>query len=171
MSDGGNRKRLIFASLAGVAVLLVVGIIFWSRSGRYETVEPASQFALPAPGFQVEQGEPVPKPSQAISQALVKPGELPTPVPIPTLSNEDQLSGSWQTGFIEDLFGLADQKTGRFTRYIPEDRDTVQFFIREGEVLDGVTIEKLDVLAAIARLGEATISLPLVPERRPSLIR
>ncbi len=169
MSQGGNRKRLIPVALGGAAVLLIVGFIFWSRSGRYETVEPASQFALPAPGFQVEEGEPVPKPSLALAQPLVKPGELPTPVPIPTLSDADQLSAIMANWVYRGFVGLADQKTGRFTRYVPEDRDTVQFFIHEGEVLDGVTIERLDVLAAIARLGEATISLPLVPERRPNL--
>lgn len=169
MSDGGNRKRLIPVALGGVAVLLIAGYFLWSRSGRYETVDPASQFALPAPGFQLEEGKPVPKPSLALVQEIADPGGVPTPVPIPTLSEADQLSAIMANWVYRGFVGLGDQKTGRFTRYVPEDRDTVQFFLREGEVLDGVTIEKMDVLSAIGRLGEATISLPLVPERRPSL--
>ena len=51
---------------------------------------------------------------------------------------------------------------------MPAERwQTVPFFLRQGEELEGVSVDKLDRLAAVVSLGEATLMMPLIQQRMP----
>ena len=167
MNGAGERNLLILIIVGIAAGLLLVFLLVRALRGGYETVDPIAQFELPPPDVQVEGESPRARPSVALHSIEDQQTPTPTFTPKPTLSDEEQLAEITANWVYRGFAGLGEQKTGRFTRYVPEGRETVQFFIRQGDALQGVTVDKLDVLAAVASLGEATVMLPLVPETPP----
>jgi len=163
------KPNLLWAGvLIGAAVIVVLVLLIRAQFSTLPTVEPESRYELPPPGVSLSGTAPEARPSKGIPgvEAGQPDSSGPTATPKPTISNLDRLAeitANWvYRGFVQ----IGDRKRGRFTRYVPESRETEVFFANESEVFEEVTLESLEMLAAVARLGEATVSLPLVPERR-----
>ena len=100
-----------------------------------------------------------PRPFQTILPTM-------TPGPPPLDSDLDRLQWIVKDWVYRGYAAIGQRKRGRFSSRKMEGKS---FNIEEGQQLDGVTIVSLDRLAAIAGLGEATVTLPYVRELDMSL--
>lgn len=159
--------------LGGIAAVILLSFILWTRIGGLPTVE--SEFDVELPPLDIGQVALVPEPRQAESErVLPEISPLPrtpqpevTPTPEPLSSDADRLSLVTSNWVYRGFAGLGDeQQRGRFTHF---QRGGEIFYASVGDVIEGVTISRLDRLSAEAQLGEATIVMALVRERQFTL--
>lgn len=166
--SGWKKHRWWIGSALGAVVLVLLGLVWWGRYRALETVGPRGPESVELPPLDLDMAllEPAPEPSSRVPRP--SPREIqfpPTPTPKRPVSDSERLAEITSNWVYRGFAGVGQDKTGRFTHH---QRGESDFFVTLGEVVEGVTIEQLEKEAAVARLGQATVAMPLVPELRIS---
>ena len=165
-ADNVKSNQVLLGVIGGVIALGVLLFVFQGLFTGLETIEPEQQYTLLPPDVELAKGKPGPIPSRQILGHIEPERSGPTATPKPTISETDRLTAITANWVYRGYIGVGDNQQGRFTRRLPGKWTTEAFYASLNEVIEGVKVDQLGIFAAVARLGNATISLPLVAERR-----